>query len=306
MRCFFNTKVTACNNDSDVHAVNFLYAYFLCAIVLNHTHLVCPFVLAWSNREFRTYMLTRPEKFVLLPMVIVIGCAWVGWGATPYRLVNHGQLLSYSDFPWWNIFDGWWNYGKVPTGAMGLRTLVVVYYVWNIWHFAAQNYGICALRKGSYRERNCAFALTVVCMLGLPLCAGNVLWILIIGEGVSLLHWVGDIAVSTISHRYKWWLFLIIVLALGSIGFIFKALDSNPIYCGALPICTIDGTIPGLNWLFPGLMALGPMLLATRLGLGIDHFLYSRWIWRRGTPFNGSGDGSMMWAAVWNEILTAL
>jgi hypothetical protein len=62
-----------------------LYGYFLCAIVLDHAHLVCPIALAWSNRGFRRTMLERPEKYILLPALALILAAVVDAGASTTR-----------------------------------------------------------------------------------------------------------------------------------------------------------------------------------------------------------------------------
>src|SRR5215472_1612235 len=126
---------------------------------------------------------------------------------------------------------------SMTTREPAFRAIAMVYFVWNAWHFASQNYGICALSGGSVRQRTAAFALTVVCILGFPLLLGHILWVVIADMGVSLMHWIMDIRLSAFAAR-RWLLFTVIALGIGTSGFLFKTVTNDPRFCGAMMACT--------------------------------------------------------------------
>jgi len=212
-----------------------LAIYFVVAIVLDHAHLACPILVGWSNPGFRNYMLTRPEKFILLPAVCVVVPVMVGATA----LTTHDPAF---------------------------RTVALIYLYWNAYHFAAQNYGICALSGGTARHRIAAFALTALLML--PPIFADTYVVVFAGLGIDLMHWIMDIRLSGFVVKRQV-LFTAAVLCIGMAGFMWKSVSNGP-HCGVLPICTVVRSMP--------------LLLSIRYGLGFVHFLFSRWVWKLSDP----------------------
>lgn len=204
------------------------------AIVLDHAHLACPIALAWGNPQFRARMLSQWDKFVLLPSLCVFIPLAVGVGSETTR-------------------------------DPAFKMLVVTYAVFNTFHFAAQNYGVCALLGGSLEKRCMAFALTVLPMALLPIWWQGVLWLVMIDLGLSTVHWAQDLRLSSLMARRQW-LFTAVLLTIGLLGFAFKGVATGDHrLCFQMVACTFDRSIP--------------ILLGFRCGLGFWHFLMSRWVW---------------------------
>jgi hypothetical protein len=221
------------------------------AIVCEQAHVASPIVLAWSHPGLRRIALSRPIETMLLPVVAIIGA-----------------LLS----PFWLI---WW-----------------VYWSWNIYHFGMQHYGVlsigrAALRRG--RENShvaapvCSSRLlvllgsnsvlrlpwhpkaikwlcvggTAVLMAGVPLIIRTGWWQWVALVALDFNHWLVDIGLSSRVSRH-WWLFLAAVAVLGCVGFAWKVPRADHIATLAVP------------W-----------VIQARWGVGITHFLYSRWVWKR-------------------------
>jgi hypothetical protein len=209
-----------------------LIGFMFVAIVLDHAHLACPITLTWGNRNFRDYMLRRPEVFVLVPALCVL---------IPFAVGTNVR----------------------STHDPAFRAVALVYFWFNIWHFASQNWGICALAGGCLRQRAAAFLLT----LGLMVTALFIhpLWVASAGLGIDLMHWIMDIRLSAYVARRQW-LFTGGMLILGLLGFLWKWPSADPLVCPA-PLSACAGQY---KW---------PTLLGLRFGLGFWHFLASRWVW---------------------------
>jgi hypothetical protein len=146
-----------------------------------------------------------------------------------------GALLS----PFWLI---WW-----------------VYWVWNIYHFGAQHYGvsrICGLRVPKW----VCVGGTAVLMAGVPLIIHTGWWQWVTLVAIDFNHWLVDIGLSSRVSK-SWWIFLAPVLCLGCIGFAWKIPRADHIATLAIP------------W-----------VIQARWGVGIVHFIYSRWVWRLSDP----------------------
>lgn len=213
--------------------MSLLVGFMIAAIVLDHAHLACPIALGWGSPSFRQHMLERPDRYILLPALCLIIPIAVGAGS-------------------------------LSTQDPAFRAIAGVYFLANAWHFASQNYGICALSGGSQNQRNAAFVLTAVCILALPILWKHALWVVLADLGISVIHWVTDIRLSAFMAS-GYWPFLLIMLMLGTTGFLFKTWETDPQKCGLLLACTTA-------WSFP-------ILLSLRYGLGFWHFLMSRWVW---------------------------
>jgi hypothetical protein len=77
---------------------------------------------------------------------------------------------------------------------------------------------------------------------------------------IDFNHWLTDIGLSSRVSRH-WWLFLGSVLLLGCVGFAWKVPRVDHIATIAIP------------W-----------VIQARWGVGIAHFLYSRWVWKLSNP----------------------
>jgi hypothetical protein len=146
-------------------------------------------------------------------------------------------------------------------GALLAPLMVIwwVYWVWNIYHFGAQHYGMSRILGWRVPRWFCV-GVTAALMAGLPWLVhdGWVRWFLLIA--IDFNHWLVDIGLSSRVSRC-WWLFLAAVLALGCVGFVWKAPRADHIATMFIP------------W-----------VIQARWGVGIAHFLYSRWIWKLSDP----------------------
>jgi hypothetical protein len=217
-----------------------LFAYFSLAIVLDHAHLVCPLWLSWGSRDFRCMMRGRPVKFILLPTLCAVAAMLVG-------------AVS----------------GSIRDPAFQL--LAITYLIWNAWHFGSQHFGVASLmgwKRGPRWLRR--WGIIGVTMASMLLPWGSGLVPLLVAEIMSFAHWTTDIGLSTWRARRPWWVFLLVVLVVGSGGFLWKIATDDPRLCGAKLVCTAVYSIPAL--------------LGLRYGLGFVHFLYSRWVWQLSNP----------------------
>jgi hypothetical protein len=134
-----------------------------------------------------------------------------------------------------------------------------VYYVWNIYHFGAQHYGVARLIDWRVPRWACIGG-TAALMAGVPMLTDAAWWGWFALVALNFNHWLVDLGLSSRVSRC-WWLFLASVLAIGCIGFAWKIPRADHIATLALPI-----------------------VIKARWGVGIAHFLYSRWIWRLSDP----------------------
>jgi hypothetical protein len=135
-----------------------------------------------------------------------------------------------------------------------------VYWILNHYHYGSQNYGVCRI-LGLRTSKWLCVIVTSVLMTGPWLLHVKWWWwpwfALIVFD---FNHWLVDIGLSSrVSQR--WCLFLAAVAALGCIGFAWKVPR----------IDHID------TWFVPWIIKL-------RWGIGIAHFLYSRWVWKLSDP----------------------
>ncbi len=135
-----------------------------------------------------------------------------------------------------------------------------VYWVWNAFHFGSQHYGVSRIMRWRV-DREFIIAATMVLMLWVPFVfpvAWWWKWVMLVA--IDFNHWITDIGLSSRVLRY-WWLFLPAVLALGCVGFAWKVPRADHIATMFIP------------W-----------VIKARWGVGIAHFLYSRWEWKLSDP----------------------
>jgi hypothetical protein len=230
------------------------FVCFALAVLLETGHSLSPIAVAWSHREFRRRVILKsPRKYVLFPMGLFVIALTVGivtsYGVTSYRLDIPHQMMRLTDLR--NPFP----------------VLVWIYIIWNMYHFGMQNFGVLALCFPKMPRDACRFsikaacvALIVVGMYALPTYMRS--WtVAMICVGVfSFNHWIVAIGLCSRVSRHAW-LFIAAVCAAGAIGFV---------------------------WIIPtpqgNLVRVIPVLIAARMGLGLVHFLYDRWIWKMSDP----------------------
>jgi hypothetical protein len=134
-----------------------------------------------------------------------------------------------------------------------------VYWGWNIYHFGAQHYGVGRL-LGWRGSRWWYIGVTAAIMAGMPLLIHAGWWRWVVLVAIDFNHWLVDIGLSS-RVSLVWWLFLPAIIGLGCVGFLWKVPRADHIATMMIP------------W-----------VLQARWGVGIAHFLYSRWIWRLSDP----------------------
>jgi hypothetical protein len=100
--------------------------------ILGTAHLISPMCLAWSRRDTRALALSRPVKFIGIPVVLLCLAAVAGFAATGMPSVTG------LDFP-----------GITTAQSMDytnpLVILAATYVVWNAYHFGMQNFGVLTI-----------------------------------------------------------------------------------------------------------------------------------------------------------------
>jgi hypothetical protein len=210
--------------------------------LLETGHSLAPIILAWTHRGFRReVILANPQKYILLPAALfgvaaAIGIATsLGW--TSYS-PGRGQMFHLTE--WANPFP----------------VVMWVYWIWNIYHFGMQHYGVSRLCGIGY-GRVCMVVCLGVTAFGMgivPMLTQNWTLALLMTGVWSVNHWVVDIGLS--GRVAGWWLPVSVVI-LGAVGF-------------AWMIPTANGMM----------IRVIPAIIGARVGLGFVHFLYSRWVWR--------------------------
>jgi hypothetical protein len=229
----------------------FLLGIFIITVPLQVAHVASPLLAAWLNPGFRRVMLSRPTQFVLWPTIIFMVCIMIGvatqTGWTSYDFLHPDQM--------WRV-----------TGLTNPFPLLCwVYWVWNLWHFGRQNYGVMRLYR--IRRRLCwvaGFGGTILALTLLPFLASELgvsfaVMLLMTGM-ISANHWLTELAFTAqISRRPL--PFLVGLVAFGCIGFMWT-------------IATPKGAI----------LQVIPLFLSPFLGLNLIHFLYDRWLYRFSDP----------------------
>jgi len=157
----------------------------------------------------------------------------------------------------------------LPSAAIGLALalpfMVVwwVYWVWNIYHFGAQHYGVSRI-LGWRSQRWAWVSGTAIVMVGVPLIVHAWWWRWVALVIIDFNHWLVDIGLSSRVARNGWF-FVAVVAAAGCMGFLWLTPRVDHIATRA--------------W---------PWVIQARWGVGIAHFLYSRWVWTLRDPAVGA------------------
>jgi hypothetical protein len=215
--------------------------FFTALVILDTAHVLSPMVMAWSRGDFRAVMLRHWPRYILVPV-----------GALAISLATASQSYAVVD------------------------ALVTIYFAWNVWHFASQNYGLLRLLQ-MRRARRVKFsahtgwasfltsrpfvmAVTIVGMVVWPVLANDPWhWRLINLAIFAIPHWVSEIFLTSWAST-RWKIFAPLILAAGCVGLI---------------------------WVTPratGMPVVGALWVCWRTGLGFVHFIYDGLLWRFGNP----------------------
>src|SRR6266567_3136512 len=232
-----------------------MICFFAVLIVLDTAHNLSPMAMAWSRGDFRAVMLRRWPQYILVPAFIL---------ATALAAASQPRPV--------------------------VDAVVVVYFAWNVWHFASQNYGLLRLLQmrqarwvvrsdastgvQSYQlphvkgvtarcpfpSREFVIAVTIVGMVVWPILASDPwTWRLINLAIFAIPHWGAEIFLTAWAST-RWKIFAPLILALGCVGFLWSVPRST------------------------GMPVVGVVWVCFRIGLGFVHFLYDGSIWRFRDP----------------------
>jgi hypothetical protein len=153
----------------------------IASAVIQTGHQISPIALAWSNAGFRAMMLTRPEKFLLLPVAtfaLVLSC------------------------PFWWVWYSYWAWNAYHYGMQNFGVL-------SLW------------RRPKRRWLAMAACLIVTSgpMLLLFIWKPHWQWLFVFGAAMQFNHWIVDIGLSGRVSRHTW-LFVGGILVAGLVGFI--------------------------------------------------------------------------------------
>lgn len=135
---------------SGVHIQNAL-VFFVIVMALDTIHRLAPIWSAWRHPGFRQVMVRSPMKYIAVPAALLgVGIA-AGLMSQIYWATDVFILSGQSYWP----ADRYMTSGGATVVPRTLSfnplvSLIVVHYVWNIWHFAMQNFGIMQI----YRRRS--------------------------------------------------------------------------------------------------------------------------------------------------------
>ena len=156
----------------------------------------------------------------------------------------------------------WLVHVAAPAAVMGgvlilpVAWVAGVYWVWNIYHFGMQNFGVSSLYWHGRRQLRkwLCLGLTAFGMGALPLLSDSMTMALLCTGIFSFNHWLVDIGLSSRIARWHW-AFIVAVLA---VGVAWLLLRNGPLS-----------------------VRLVPQIVVIRYGIGMIHFIYSARIWKR-------------------------
>jgi len=269
-----------------------LVSFFTFAVLLEVGHALSPIVFAWTHSGYRRLIFKYPARYILVPGGFLLAAFAVG-AATSLGWTSYvkpaqdltGQSFAFTDF-------------RNPFGVM-----VSCYWLWNIYHFGMQNFGVLSMCRGGKRaprrgmlrvgEREilwprpaavACLAVTAFGMAVLPKIVESTELRMVFYCMIFVNHWVVAIGLPANVEgafdrswpRARAWAFALGVLLLGGIGFVWSApawvwrARGFSIPVQASPYMLISHVVP--------------VVLSLRYGLSFVHFLYDRYIWKLSDP----------------------
>ncbi|HEX5009775.1 MAG TPA: hypothetical protein VFY71_05190 [Planctomycetota bacterium] len=289
-----------------------IYLVLAVTILLEHAHFLSPMTLAWTHRGFRAVMLRKKGKFIFVPLAIIAATTAIGILTSrfvPDLHVDVGTQVRVYDFA---------DY-KQP-----FVMLVVLYFLWNNWHFGMQNFGVLSIyrrKSGSgTRRKDMLYCLGVQFasavwaywrVLGLErghmqsfyflaAAAGVVAMLLtetrwsprilfIVADAVGLMFFLQSFLWGFAIWSMNHWL-----VALGLSSHVYGSeRGRSPLpfvlglaAAGVLVFWVLFGTGVNLSTIFDPKFVVKStiVLMSVRYGVAFTHFLYDRWLWSFGNP----------------------
>jgi hypothetical protein len=128
-----------------------VFAFFAVVMTLDTIHRLAPMWTAWNHPGFRRVMVKKPMKYVAIPAAILAAGVAAGFASQVYwpadMFVLSGQTYWPADR---YMASGGVTYVPRALSVNPLVWLMALHYVWNIWHFAMQNFGLMQI----YRRRS--------------------------------------------------------------------------------------------------------------------------------------------------------
>lgn len=288
-----------------------LFLMLAIMILLEHAHFLSPMTLAWSHSSFRGLMLRRPMKFIGVPLAIIAATTLIG--VLTYRYADLDLDIGLQI-----RVHGFADY-KHP-----FVMLVVLYFLWNGFHFGMQNFGVMSIyrvKSGSGQRRT-----DMIYCLGIQ--AASMLWaysrILHLDRGHMETFYIGAgllgiVAMLMLETRWSPRIVFILADAAGLMlflqaglwGFAIWSVNhwlvaiglSSHVYAvdrrrSAAPF--IVGLLLasiGVFWLIFGaglnlaaifdpkfVVRTTMIAMSVRYGVAFTHFLYDRWLWQFSNP----------------------
>lgn len=234
--------------------INVAFSMFF---VLNSAHLISPIVATWGAPNVRKWAFQHWVRFIALPLVIIIVAITLG--------MTVGKAFEINPLTLGVRVYGWNDYWR-PFVLM-----FPLYFVWNLYHFGSQNYGFLCLYNRLRLTRWRGMTIKWICIIS-TVAGLALLPKLMHSRNVALFvfgffvfnHSLSAIGLS--SHllskhaRFSPWTIAVGMLVIGGFGF-------------------------WLLFMAPGLtMRITMTAVGFRLGLAFVHFLYDRWLYKRGSP----------------------
>jgi hypothetical protein len=207
-------------------------------------------VLAWTHGEFRRQVIySQPRKFLLWPALVFLAALTVG-------IATQAGWTSYRPGPG--------AYSRITDVTNPFPLLVWFYSLWNVYHFAMQDYGVFRLigfDRNQFVHKLAWLTVMAWAVFGFPRLTQSPWARLIVATGmIGVNHWVVAIGLSArvVSHA---WAFVPGILLAGAVGFLW--------------------TVPTAS---ANLLRIVPVVLSARIGLSFVHYLYDRWVWKLSDP----------------------
>jgi hypothetical protein len=288
-----------------------IYLILAVTVLLEHAHFLSPMTLAWSHSDFRQLILRKPMKFIGVPLLLILTTTAIGVVTSRYADLDLdiGMRVRVSD----------------PADyAQPFVWLVVLYFLWNGFHFGMQNFGVLSIyrnKSGSGdRRTDMLYCLVVqgasmvfafrrllrldasdmevvyvtVALLAMSAMllretrlTPRILFILADGLGLMLFLQSGlwGFAIWSVNH----WL---VALGLSShVYAVHSRRSATPFVAGLLVagigvFWLIFGSGLNLATLFDPTFVVRTTMIAmsVRYGVAFTHFLYDRWLWQFSNP----------------------